>query len=89
VRMPDGLEWFEVGGQRLFPVYGVSGGLCAQAISVLIDASNPPKDGFDMGLTGLVNDERGHWFSIKFGAIEDHHSVTAKFKEAFEAMNGN
>ena len=89
VRLPDGLQWFEVAGQKVFPAYGAGGGPCPQYLAILIDSENPPKDASDMGLSGLVNDERGHWMPIKFDAIEDHHSVTAKFKAAFEAMNVN
>ena len=90
VTLPGGLQWFEVAGQKVFPVYGASGGISAEFIAILFDSNCPPLQGFDLGLKSqLENDERGKWFVIRFGVIEDHHSVTAKFREAFEAMNGN
>lgn len=81
VTVPDGMHWFDVAGQKVFPLYACSGSLCAGSVAILIDSSNPPKDAFDMGFEH-VNDERGHWYPIKFAVVEDHHSVNRQVQES-------
>ena len=88
VTLPDGLKWIELYAQKLFPVYSQSGSL-TDYMAILVNACRVPNLNCEFGLSGLVDDERGKWFVLRFGLNEDHHSVTEKFKEAFEAMNGD
>ena len=49
--LPVGVRWFEVAGQRIFPIYGPSGGAVSSSIIYLLAGRNP-EGGTDMGREG-------------------------------------
>lgn len=61
--LPEELFWFEMGGQKLFHIYGTSGGVSASQVAYLMEKGigHPTLDGKDLGLPGEVRDYGCGW----------------------------
>lgn len=83
--IPDNLHWFDVAGQRLFPLMATAGSFTARSIAYLMDGY---PDGADMlgsgGLEHLSNDCKV--FGITLDYTDTPESIERKVKEAIEAL---
>jgi len=84
---PEPLRWMDVAGQRIFPAYGPSGGVCSYAVGVLLDSRVDMRSVrfSDMGRFGMHESDGAKWYVVEFDVFrpEEWHEV---LKTGIEAM---
>ena len=79
------LQWLTVGGQSIFPVYGMSGRISSNLMAVLFDKII--SDGGDIGRHGLHEERGGRWYVMEFGYEETAVEVQKKINEAVRVLS--
>lgn len=83
----DDVKLFEIGGQVLFPVYAMSGGIALRYMLYLIkEGTGRPKD-VDLGRHGL-KDMGGGWkaFAIEVNIPENEDELRKKVAEGLKEL---
>lgn len=85
VELPKEVEWYEINGQLVFPLYAMSGGLACKYVTYLIKRGDAkcPFDG-DMGREhGPVNRGNGWWtYCVEVPTLISPEERLEKLKEA-------
>jgi hypothetical protein len=89
VELPSDIEWYEIAGQSIFPVYGSSGGLTPKYVAYLVKRGDG-QSGFDgdMGLKGKTHSNGWKTFCVEINTLAEPEVRMKKLNDAvIEASN--
>ena len=84
--LPEGLQWYSVQNQYLFPLYGSNGIPEFCKIGILVHHLSPGFENVNFGATGLHDGPEGKWYRIDFSATDSVLGCEAKLNTAIAAL---
>jgi hypothetical protein len=82
--LPAGLSWYDVCGQKLFPLMATPNSYSSDCIAYLLETC--PTWSCSLGTGGLEERDGGRWFGIRIHATESATDVYDKIEHAVSIL---